>query len=92
MNDLTGIPKQIAKFLRRYHFVLFVVLVVGSMSVVVLLINQSLESSIDTSSIAPQSTPALDQKTIDRVKALQPSANQQPLDLPKNQRTNPFVE
>lgn len=92
MSDSSGIVKQLGNFLRRYHLVLFVVLVIGSMSVVVLLINQSLESSIDTSSIAPQRTPTLDQKTIDRVKLLQPSAAQQPLDLPKNQRTNPFVE
>ncbi len=92
MNSLTGFPKQIAKFLRRYHLVLFVTLVVGSMSVVILLINESLQSSTDTSGLTSSDATTLDQATIDRVNALQPSQSQQPLNLPANQRTNPFVE
>ena len=92
MNDLSSIPRVFGKFLRRYHLVIFVIIVFGSMSVVIFLINQSLQSSTDTSDISTQPTITFDQKTIDRVNALQSTGSQQPLTLPANQRTNPFVE
>ena len=92
MNELNAIPKLLGKILRRYHLVLFVIAVVGSMSIVILMINQSLQASTDTSDISTQTTITFDQKTIDRVNALQPTQSQQPLTLPSNQRTNPFVE
>lgn len=92
MNDLSALPKQLGKFLGRYHLVLFVILVVGSMSVVVLLINESLSASTDISDIKSTAQTTLDQATIDRVNALSPAQDQQPLQLPAGQRTNPFVE
>lgn len=96
MNDLNvnDLPKTIAKFFRRYHLVLFMIVVVGSMSVVLLLVNQSLQKSTDSGSATTTATPmvSFDQKTLQRVQQLQSSSSPQQLVLPADQRTNPFVE
>ena len=88
----TSLSGQFSSFMYKHHFVLFVIMVIGSMSVVVYLINQSLTSSTDTSDIVQSSTLHFDQNTIDQVNNLQPTSNQEPLSLPSNTRTNPFVE
>jgi len=88
----TSLSGQFSTFMYKHHFVLFVIVVIGSMSVVVYLINQSLTASTDTSDIVQSSTLRFDQNTIDQVNNLQPTSNQEPLSLPTGTRTNPFVE
>lgn len=87
-----GIGKQLSAFLYRHHLVLFVIIVIGSMSVVVFLINQSLINSTDTSDVTDSQVLNFDEKTIDKVNSLKSTGSQQPLHLPTDKRTNPFVE
>lgn len=86
-----GFQNALTKFLYRYHLVLFVILVIGSMAAVIYQINQSLNNSTDTSDNSSSIATSFDQKTIDRVNALRPTNNLEPLKLP-NSRSNPFME
>jgi hypothetical protein len=88
----TSLSGQFSNFMYKHHFVLFVIAVIGSMSVVVFLINQSLQNSTDTSSITESTSVQFDQKTIDQVNNLQSTSDQKPLDLPSDKRVNPFIE
>jgi hypothetical protein len=88
-----SIRKSIAHFVGRYHVVLFVVVVLGGLSLVILRLNNVIVSSSESDGYAPKSSNAnFDQATIDRIKQLKTrdEAGAQ-LDLSKG-RTNPFVE
>ncbi len=88
-----SIRKSIAHFVGRYHVVLFVVVVLGGLSLVILRLNNVIVSSAESDGYAPKSSNAtFDQATIDRIKQLKTrdEAGAQ-LDLSKG-RTNPFVE
>lgn len=77
-------------FLHRFHLVLFVVIVIGSLAYAILSVSRVLEeSSKNDLSQAPSSQ--FDTKTIDRVNQLHTSSETSNFTLPSG-RTNPFVE
>lgn len=91
--SLTSVKKFIFTILRRYHIILFVILVAGGLAVVVFMLNLIiLKSSNPDGYTATSNNATFDQATIDRIKQLRTSGeNDAPLDLGKG-RTNPFVE
>ncbi len=91
--SLLSIRRSIAHFIGRYHVVLFIVVIVGGLSIDILQLNGVIVHSSDAGGYAPKSSNAtFDQVTIDRIKQLKTrnEAGAQ-LDLSKG-RTNPFVE
>lgn len=90
--DINEIPAQTGKFLSRYNLVLFIIIVVGSMSAIIFVVNGILQESTDTSTIQQPTAEQFDQKTIDRVNSLKPAGDQSDLSISPGQRINPFVE
>lgn len=90
--DFAAIGTSLANFLKRFHAILYFVLVgigIGiCMITIISIIN--LSSQADATSEAISST--FDQKTIDRIRQLESRDNTTPIDIPTNQRTNPFVD
>jgi hypothetical protein len=91
--SLPGIKKILLDFLRRYHLMIFVVLVLGSLVLVVYLLNNIIVSSGESNGyVSAGSNATFDKDTIDRIDRLQ-SSSESSSDLNLSQgRTNPFVE
>lgn len=90
--SLTVIKLKIISFLRRYHLILFVIIVTGGLIAIVLVLNDIVSGS--TQQVTPVGTPSssFDKATIDRIDKLRTGDEATtPLDL-SNGRTNPFVE
>jgi hypothetical protein len=91
--SLTSIKKFIFNLLRRYHIIIFVIFVAGGLVVIVFMLNSIILRSSDPDGYtASSNNSTFDQATIDRIKQLRTSGeNDAPLDLSKG-RTNPFIE
>ena len=93
MKDMHFSSKTISNFLNRFHLVLFIVVVMLSLSVAVILLYSIVGKASGAESTALNGNGnAFDQATIDRIEQLktsdQPST---PLDFSKG-RINPFNE
>jgi hypothetical protein len=76
-------------FLHRYHVLIFVLVVVGGLSVATFLINQAINTPTDTSTQSSNET--FDKDTIQKVEKLRkPNEEPAPLELPAG-RINPFI-
>jgi len=89
----TAIKNSLVTFLHRFHILIFVVMVLGSLAVVIFLLNRIIIQSGDSGTYTSATgNTTFDETTIDRIKQLKTSKEQSaPLDLSKG-RTNPFVE
>lgn len=86
-----SLMKPIGIFLRRFHFIVFFVIVVSCLSAAVVLINETLTDSSDpyTSSI---NAGTIDRATLERIQSLHPSSQPDTApELPQG-RINPFSE
>lgn len=94
MSNLRSNKELVADFLRRFHLVVFIVIVVLSLSVAIFLLNIIVNkaSGTDPSLMGGGGSETFDQATIQRVERLK-SSNEQgaPLDL-VNGRISPFNE
>ncbi len=90
--DLASIGKSISNFFGRFHAILFLILIAGAITYCMF----SIISIIDLSSRADASSKTIsssfDQKTIERVDQLESRDKNTPIDIPTNQRVNPFVD
>ncbi|HET8884054.1 MAG TPA: hypothetical protein VFM68_01130 [Candidatus Saccharimonadales bacterium] len=91
--SLITIKKTVVNFLRRYHVVLFSVIVLGGLVVAVFVLNTIITSSAENDNYIPtENSVSFDQETIERVNQLKSRDEaQQELDLSQG-RINPFVE
>lgn len=82
-----------SRFFHRYHFVLFVVTALGGLAIVVFLLNQTIQTSTDTTANAEaiQQSVNFDQATIKQLEELKQTGSSDPLKFP-NRRINPFIE
>lgn len=89
-SSLDSIKQPIASFFRRYHLIVFIVVVVGLLIFVMFEINSIIKSSSSSNGTAPTSQ-KFDQATMDKIRALNSSGNSAaPLKL--TGRYSPFVE
>ena len=86
--DISDITRVISRFLHRFHVTLFVVLIVGGLSVATLLLNKAITTQADT--VAEPSQQAFDEKTMTRIQNLHTTDDQTKLVLPAAGRTDPF--
>ena len=92
--SIASIKQVFAKFLRRYHVILFVVVVVGGLSGAIFLLNNVLILSDQSNDYTSQiNKTTFDADTIKKLKMLKTSGEQtSKLDLSGGRRINPFIE
>jgi len=84
--------RKAGDLLRRFHLLLFFILIVGCLAVAVILINKTLTDSSDDTYISTINAGSIDQSTLNRVQSLHPSSQPaEPLQQPEG-RINPFAE
>lgn len=91
--SLNMVKTALARFIGRFHIIIFVITILGGLVVVILFLNNIIITSTDSSDYTPASNNAsFDQTTIDRIKQLKTrDETGDQLNLPPG-RTNPFVE
>ncbi len=87
--SLPQIKTNILRFLHRYHILLFVLTVIGGLSLATFMINQTINAPIDAT--GQSSVESFDKDTMDKVRKLRkPNEAPAPLVLPSG-RVNPFI-
>ena len=89
--SLDSLVVPLKNFLKRFHFVLFVLAVAGGLAVAIFMLNSLIN---DSQQEVPTSTKAsFDTKTIERIERLRSKdeSTGSQLQLPAG-RTNPFIE
>lgn len=87
--SLTQVKSSLLQFLHRYHVLLFVLTVIGGLSLATFMINQVI--NIPVSSDTQSTTESFDKETMNKVKTLRkPDEAPAPLVLPSG-RVNPFI-
>ena len=91
--SLGAAKKTVFGFLHRFHLIIFVVAVLGSVAVAILLLNATIALSSDSGGYTSTSNNAsFDEATIKRIEELKTrDQNSDTLDTSKG-RSNPFVE
>lgn len=91
--SLDQLPTKLSRFIHRYHIVVFVILVIGSMIVVMLMLNSTIQSSTDTDTLNVAQPPSrFDTETIEKLESLKVDSDSgDQLQFPSG-RVNPFVE
>lgn len=86
-SALTPLIRAVSRFLHRFHLTLFVVFVLGGLSLVTLFLNHAIAK--DDSSIAPPGQQPFDSATMKKIDELHTSSEQTDLTFPAG-RTSPF--
>lgn len=88
--SLTVIINRLTSFLKRYHFIIIVVYLVGSSSYAILMISQTIALSDESNGYtSQQSTSDFDEETIKRLRNLK-TDDQNTEKLPVSGRVSPF--
>jgi len=86
-----ALPKLFLSFLKRFHLLLFFVVVVGLLGAAVLLINKTLTDSSLEQYTSTIEAGTIDQSTLERIQSLHTSDQPTETQLPSG-RINPFAE
>jgi hypothetical protein len=91
--SLGSVKKIVTTFLHRFHVVIFVIVVLGTLAIVILLLNNTIIMSGQSNGYTPTTNDAtFDQATIKKIQDLKTAGqSSSPIDL-SGGRTNPFVE
>lgn len=95
MKDLNikSILGPVADALKRYNLTIFIVIMVGGLAASVIMLNNIVVHSSDTTGLTPKATNiTFDQSTIDRINQLHPSSDPGPPFVAPAGRINPFSE
>ncbi len=87
-----ALVKSFGSFLRRFHLLLFFVLIVGCLSAAVILINNTLTENSDQTYTSTINAGTIDQATLQRVQSLHPSGQPSTAPTLPPGRINPFAE
>lgn len=88
--SLTVIINRLSSFLKRYHFIIIVVYLMGSSSYAILLISKTIELSDESNGYTSQeTTTGFDEDTIKRLRNLK-TGDQDTEKLPVSGRVSPF--
>ena len=86
---LTQFGELASRFLHRFHVIMFVVLVVGGLSLVTLFLNQAITKP--ASDLTTPGNQSFDEATMKKINNLRTTNDQANLTLPAG-RSNPFVK
>lgn len=86
------VTKRLGLFIKRFHLLIFFILVAGCLAAGVILVNQTSENTAsDENYTSPISAGAIDRDTLNHIQSLHTSnAAQTP--QPQSGRINPFAE
>lgn len=84
--------RYIIAFLRRFHLLLFFILVAGALSGAVVLINKTLADTSSQDYTSSISAGNIDEATLNRIQSFHPSDTPTTSLSPQNGRINPFSE
>lgn len=88
--SLTVIINRLSSFLKRYHFIIIVVYIMGSSSYAILLISKTIELSDESNGYTSQeNATGFDEDTIKRLRNLK-TGDQDTEKLPVSGRVSPF--
>jgi hypothetical protein len=86
-----AIKNVIVNLLHRFHVIIFVITIIGGLTIVVFFLNSTLILSSESDGYtSPSENASFDQTTIDRIKQLRTGGSESQLDL--SGRSNPFIE
>lgn len=83
--------KPIGAFFRRFHLLLFFILIIGCLAVAVIFINKILTDEPDDGYMSPINPGQIDRETLEKVQSMHPSSQPTTPTLPQG-RINPFAE
>ena len=86
--SITQLKEFISRFLHRFHVILFVVLVVGGLSLVTAFLNQAITKP--SSDVTDSTEQPFDKETMEKINNLHTTNEQTSLN-PPNGRINPFL-
>lgn len=86
--NMSQLARAITTFLHRFHVTLFVVFVIGGLSLVTLFLNQAITKQADDISTSTQEPP-FDQSTMDKISNLHTTSDRSELQFPSG-RVDPF--
>jgi hypothetical protein len=95
MKNISAISliQPIIEVFRRYHVTIFIVVVVCGLGGAVIVLNNILQTSTDTSGYTATATTAgFDEVTIERIKQLHTSSDTSSIVIPTSGRISPFSE
>lgn len=87
----SALLRPIGAFFRRFHLLMFFILIVGCLAVAVTLINKALTEPLDSSYTSSINAGSIDESTLKRIQALHASSQPTTPTLPTG-RINPFAE
>jgi hypothetical protein len=89
-NNIRGL---LGRLLGRFHVIIYTVIAIGGIAVVIFILYQTASWALTVPSPDNATTSSFDQSTINKLESLsEKSSDSKPLQLPKNERTNPFIE
>lgn len=87
--NLSQLGKSASRFLHRYHVLIFVLTVIGGLSLATFMINQAINNAA-AAQTTPETIGGFDKATMEKIKGLRkPTDEPEPLNLPSG-RVNPF--
>ncbi len=84
--------KPLGAFFRRFHMLIFFVLMVGCLSVAVILLNETLTQPTPEDYTSSINAGSIDQATLERIQSLHTSDQPSPAPALPAGRVNPFAE
>lgn len=88
--SFTTIKKSLSSFFKRYHFIIFIVYIMGSASYVILIINNTVALSDESNGYtSEENKTSFDEDTINRLRGLK-DGSQETEKLPVTGRVSPF--
>lgn len=84
--------KPIGAFFRRFHLLVFFVVIVGCLAAAVLLVNNTLTAKPEEPYTSTINAGSIDQATLERIQSLHTSNKPSPAPTMPSGRVNPFGE
>lgn len=84
--------KPFVAFLRRFHLILFFILIVACLAAAIILINQTLTEGPDGDYTSSINAGTIDQATLERIQSLHTSGQPSAAPALPQGRINPFAE
>ena len=84
--------KPFGAFFRRFHMIIFFILLAGGVASAIILINQTLSTPVTEDYTSSISAGSIDQATLERIQSLHSSDSPSPAPELPTGRINPFAE
>lgn len=84
--------KPLGVFFRRFHLLIFFIVLAASVSVAIVMLNETLTDTTSGDYTSAINAGSIDQATLERIQSLHPSSQPNPAPQAPEGRLNPFAE